>query len=119
MSDRLAVHVGSLRVSSGNAPWPHVDGELTYQEIDFEASSEKEAPHTYAEMLVKETATLHKVLSKYLATSTVEQVMSEVLAAIVHRLTEEYGKIELKSDESKKRSVFFSLLLFDAKAAHR
>jgi len=54
-------------------------------------------------MLVKETATLHKVLSKYLASATVEQVMSEVLAAIVHRLTEEYGKVELKSEEAKKR----------------
>lgn len=31
--------------------------------------------------------------------------MSEVLAAIVHRLSEEYTKIELKSEEAKKRSV--------------
>jgi vacuolar protein sorting-associated protein 54 len=70
-------------------------------------------------MLVKETATLHKVLSKYLAQQTVEvrdpvpeacladmsfqTVMSEVLAAIVHRLSEEYTKIELKSEDAKKR----------------
>jgi vacuolar protein sorting-associated protein 54 len=54
-------------------------------------------------MLVKETATLHKVLSKYLAPQTVESVMSEVLAAIVHRLSDEYAKIELKSDDAKKR----------------
>ncbi|ORY24063.1 Vps54-like protein-domain-containing protein [Naematelia encephala] len=85
MSDRIAVHVGALR------------------EIDWEASSEKDSARPYAEMLVKETATLHKVLSKYLATQTVEGVMSEVLAAIVYRLSEEYGKVELKSDEAKKR----------------
>lgn len=75
------------------------------QEIDWEASQERESqtPHGYAEMLVKETATLHKVLSKYLALATVETVMSEVLAAIVHRLTEEYTKSELKSEDAKKR----------------
>ena len=34
--------------------------------------------------------------------------MSEVLAAIVHRLSEEYSKIELKSDYAKKRYAIFS-----------
>ncbi|KAK8861632.1 hypothetical protein IAR55_002455 [Kwoniella newhampshirensis] len=87
MSDRLAVHCGSLR------------------EIDWEATPEKDGPRAYAEMLVKETATLHKVLSKYLAASTVEGVMSEVIAAIVSRLSDEYGKVEFKSDEAKKRML--------------
>lgn len=31
--------------------------------------------------------------------------MSEVLAAITHRLSEEYSRIELKSDDAKKRCV--------------
>ncbi|WWC68573.1 uncharacterized protein I206_102503 [Kwoniella pini CBS 10737] len=87
MSDRLAVHVGSLR------------------EIDWEATPNRDAPRPYAEMLVKETATLHKVLSKYLAASTVDSVMSEVITAIVHRLSEEYSKIEFKSEEAKKRML--------------
>ncbi|OCF43342.1 hypothetical protein I317_02780 [Kwoniella heveanensis CBS 569] len=87
MSDRLAVHVGSLR------------------EIDWEAEPAKDGPRAYAEMLVKETATLHKVLSKYLAMSTVEVVMSEVIGAIVHRLSEEYGKVEFKSEDAKKRML--------------
>lgn len=34
-----------------------------------------------------------------------KSVMSEVLAAIVHRLSEEYSRIELKSDDAKKRYV--------------
>lgn len=42
------------------------------QDIDWEATPEKDGPRAYAELLVKETATLHKVLSKYLAISTVE-----------------------------------------------
>ncbi|KAK4689929.1 vacuolar protein sorting-associated protein 54, partial [Tremellales sp. Uapishka_1] len=95
MSDRLAVHCASLR------------------EVDWEATSSKQGPREYAEMLVKETATLHKVLSKYLAQQTVEDVMSQVLAAIVHRLSEEYGSVELKSDEAKKRMTEDVVLLSD------
>ncbi|WVF65822.1 hypothetical protein IAT40_000559 [Kwoniella sp. CBS 6097] len=87
MSDRLTVHVGSLR------------------EIDWEVVPAKDGARSYAEMLVKETATLHKVLSKYLAASTVEIVMSEVIGAIVHRLSEEYGKVEFKSEDAKKRML--------------
>lgn len=87
MADRLAVHCGELR------------------EIDWEATPDKEGPRGYALMLVKETATLHKVLSKYLAPQTVEVVMSQVLAASVHRLGEEYTKVEFKSDEAKQRML--------------
>lgn len=85
MSDRLAVHCGELR------------------EIDWEVAPPREGPHSYALMLVKETATLHKVLSKYLSNNTVESVMSQVIAAYVHRLSEEYNKVELKSEDAKKR----------------
>lgn len=73
---------------------------------------------------MKETLTLHKVLSKYLATQAVEVcgsvpcsstlikfrlrmqfIMSQVFAAINHRLSEEYAKIDLPSQEAKDRSV--------------
>lgn len=93
MADRLAVHVSELR------------------EIDWEATPAKEGPHQYAQMLVKETATLHKVLSKYLASNTVIAVMSQVLAASVHRLTEEYAKIELKSEDAKRRMLQDAILI--------
>lgn len=76
---------------------------MEIKEIEWEETPEKDAPRGYVEMLVKETATLHKVLSKYLSQQTVETVMSEVLAAIHHRLSEEYTKIELKSEDAKKR----------------
>lgn len=93
MADRLAVHVSELR------------------EIDWEATPAKEGPHQYAQMLVKETATLHKVLSKYLSSNTVVAVMSQVLAASVHRLSEEYAKIELKSEDAKKRMLQDAILI--------
>lgn len=103
---------------------------LILQEIDWESTPDKDGARQYAEMLVKETTTLHKVLSKYLATATVEVsttarqstvvdeqgVLSEVLAAIVHRLSEEYGRVELKSDDAKKRMVQ-DVILLNAKLA--
>lgn len=104
MSDRLSVHIGSLRVRLVQVV-SRQGGADQDQEIDWEETPEKDAPRAYAEMLVKETATLHKVLSKYLSQQTVETVMSEVLAAIHHRLSEEYAKIELKSEDAKKRQV--------------
>ncbi|TYJ51446.1 hypothetical protein B9479_007981 [Cryptococcus floricola] len=87
MSDRLAVHCASLR------------------EIKWESTPTKEGPNSYAEMLVKESATLHKVLSKYVASATVEHVMGDVIEAIARRLSEEFGKVELKSEEAKKRML--------------
>ncbi|KAF8512270.1 Vps54-like protein-domain-containing protein [Gautieria morchelliformis] len=93
MGDRLTVHCRSL------------------QEIKWDVPPTK-TPNGYMELLVKETVTLHKVLSKYLATPAVELVMTQVLAAINHRLSEEYGKVELGSQEAKDR------LLRDARYLH-
>ncbi|KAG6909627.1 hypothetical protein DXG01_016409 [Tephrocybe rancida] len=67
----------------------------------------------YMEVLVKETVTLHKVLSRYLSPSIVEYVMTQVFAAINHGLAEEYGRIELPHLEAKTR------LLADAKYLHQ
>jgi len=78
----------------------------------------------YMEILVKETATLHKVLSRYLAPIVVEvrtfvvvgfnrtdrtvstqYVMTQVFAAINHRLSEKYTTIELPNQEAKERLI--------------
>jgi len=82
------------------------------------------------EVLVKETVTLHKLLSRYLSVPIVEVsiaplagqgeadtrffqfVMSQVLAAINHNLQEEYSAIRLPNQEAKDR------LLADAKFLH-
>ena len=86
MGDRLAVHCSAL------------------QEIDWEVERAGEGgPTAYMQTLVKETATLHKVLYKYLPGSALETVMLQVLSAINSRLAEEYGKIVIKSDEARER----------------
>ncbi|KAI0039918.1 Vps54-domain-containing protein [Auriscalpium vulgare] len=85
MGDRLSAHIKSLHA------------------IKWDAPPVKPSPNDYMELLVKETVTLHKVLSRYLASAVVEYVMSQVFAAINHRLSEEYMKIELPSLEAKTR----------------
>ncbi|KAG9127531.1 hypothetical protein FRC07_012684 [Ceratobasidium sp. 392] len=94
MGDRLAVHCKSL------------------QDINWTVPSSKPPPNNYMEVLVKETATLHKVLTRYLSPHASELIMSQVFAAINHRLSEEYTKIELPNQAAKDR------LLEDAKYLH-
>ncbi|OSD08356.1 Vps54-domain-containing protein [Trametes coccinea BRFM310] len=85
MGDRLTAHIRSL------------------QAVRWDVPKEGGGVNEYMEVLVKETVTLHKVLSRYLPSSIVEFVMTQVFAAINHRLSEEYGKIELPSQEAKER----------------
>lgn len=94
MGDRITAHIKSLQGVNWDAPKQN-DG------------------HDYMELLVKETVTLHKVLSRYLAAPTVEHVMSQVFAAINHRLSDEYLKVELQSQEAKDR------MLADARFLHQ
>jgi len=91
MSERLNSHIKALKTVDWTVPKP--GGGV----------------NEYMEVLVKETTTLHKVLSRYLALSVVEYVMTQVFAAINHRLSEEYGAIYLPDQEAKTR------LLADAK----
>lgn len=73
-----------------------------FQTIDWEVKSST-AVNSYMEQLVKEITTLHKVLYKYLAVSSVHTIMSHVLEATNEKLGEEYRKVELKSEDAKKR----------------
>jgi vacuolar protein sorting-associated protein 54 len=112
MGDRLAVHIRTL------------------QGVDWDTTPTNPGVNEYMEVLVKETVTLHKVLSRYLSVPVVEvsiapllgggetddlpvqYVMSQVLAAINHNLQEEYTAIRLPNQEAKDR------LLADAKFLH-
>ncbi|KAH9989944.1 Vps54-like protein-domain-containing protein [Russula vinacea] len=94
MGDRITAHIKSLNA------------------IRWDLPSVKPGVNDYMELLVKETVTLHKVLSRYLASAVVEYVMSEVFATINHRLSEEYTRIELPTLDAKER------LLTDARYLH-
>ncbi|KAG6865930.1 hypothetical protein C0991_010431 [Blastosporella zonata] len=95
MGDRLTAHIKSL------------------QAVDWTVPKPGGGVNDYIEILVKETVTLHKVLSRYLSPAVVEYVMTQVFAAINHGLSEEYGRIELPHQEAKTR------LLADAKYLHQ
>ncbi|TFK54701.1 Vps54-domain-containing protein [Heliocybe sulcata] len=84
----------------------------TLQTVDWNGPKSASGINSYMELLVKETITLHKVLSRYMPHQIVEYVMTQVFAAINHRLSEEYQKIELPSQEAKDR------LLADARYLH-
>lgn len=99
MGERLSFHCKSL------------------QEVNWGGPTEQqqqgaETPNAYMQALVKETVTLHKVLSKYLGSTTTEPIMSDVFASINHRLGEEYQRIPLPSVEAKER------MLSDARFLH-
>ncbi|KAI0253534.1 Vps54-like protein-domain-containing protein [Lactifluus subvellereus] len=94
MGDRLTAHIKSLNA------------------IRWDVPPAKAGVNEYMELLVKETVTLHKVLSRYLASPVVEFVMTQVFASINHRLSEEYTKIDLPTLEAKER------LLTDARYLH-
>ncbi|KAI0950065.1 hypothetical protein AcV7_008644 [Taiwanofungus camphoratus] len=95
MGDRLSAHIKSL------------------QDVKWDVPKEGGGVNDYMEIIVKDTVTLHKVLSRYLSTSVVEYVMTQVFAGINHRLSEEFTKIELPSQEAKDR------LLADARYLHQ
>ncbi|KDQ60899.1 hypothetical protein JAAARDRAFT_709192 [Jaapia argillacea MUCL 33604] len=87
MGDRLTAHIRTL------------------QTINWETIQKGAGLNGYMELLIKETVTLHKVLSRYLSPQVVEYVMTQVFAAINHRLSEEFTKIDLPSLEAKERLV--------------
>lgn len=85
MGERLSAHIKSL------------------QALDWSIPKEGGEANEYIVVLTKETVTLHKVLSRYLSTGIVQDVMTQVFAAINHRLSEEYTKLELPHAAAKTR----------------
>lgn len=77
MGDRLSVHCKGLAGT------------------DWNADSDASGPTKSIADLVKETMTLQKVLSRYLAPSTVDLVLNQVLDAIVKRVGVEYARVEV------------------------
>ncbi|GAA5843708.1 hypothetical protein JCM9279_000110 [Rhodotorula babjevae] len=89
MSDRLQVHSRSL------------------EGIDFEEPAPRgpDAPNAYMEALVKEHNTLHKVLSRFLATETVAAIMGQVFSALDERLGEVFAHIEPRTRSARDRML--------------
>ncbi|KAI7854197.1 Vps54-like protein-domain-containing protein [Circinella umbellata] len=87
MNERFFVHVKAMQV---------------IQWDEHNDSSEK-SPNNYMETLVKETMTLHKVLSKYLPHQNLQTIMKEVFGSFTTQLSQEINKLSIQTEAGKDR----------------
>ena len=87
MSNRATTHVNAMR------------------KINWDASATSEAVSPYMETLVRETATLHKVLSKHLPDMTVRSIMNPVFSNYREQWHKAFGEVEVKTSAGKERIV--------------
>lgn len=87
MSNRATTHVNAMR------------------KINWDASATSEAVSPYMETLVRETATLHKVLSKHLPDMTVRSIMKPVFSNYREQWHKAFAEVEVKTPAGKQRIV--------------
>lgn len=92
MSGRSSVHVNAM------------------QKIDWDATAGDNV-NTYMETLTKETATLHRVLSKHLPDMTVLMIMEPVFRSYSDQWTKAFEEANANSEAGKQRYVLLSELL--------
>ena len=80
------------------------------KKIDFDAASASDPPNAYMEILVKETATLHKVLARHLSEITVQMIMGPVMDNYREQWSKAFKGVTLKTSVGKERFVFLLLL---------
>lgn len=85
MSSRAATHVAAMK------------------KVDWDAPSNAAGVSAYMETLVKETTTLHKVLSKHLPGSTVNSVMEPVFQSYREQWHKAFQEVDVKTSTGKDR----------------
>lgn len=85
MSARSNVHVNAMK------------------KIDWESDSAPSGANAYMETLTKETATLHRVLSKHLPDITVTMIMDPVFRSYRDQWTKAYEELNLRTEAGKQR----------------
>ncbi len=73
------------------------------KKTDWDATSNTQAANAYMETLVKETTTLHKVLSKHLPELTVRTIMEPVFASYREQWGKAFEDVEVKTVAGKER----------------
>jgi vacuolar protein sorting-associated protein 54 len=87
MSSRSTVHVNAMK------------------RIDWDADNSSTSVHSYMETLVKETGTLHRVLSKHLPDTTVEMIIGPVFSSYRDQWMKAFEEAQVESEAGKKRLV--------------
>ena len=75
------------------------------KKIDWDAASTSQVANPYMETLVKETTTLHKVLSKYLPDMTVRMIMDPVFRSYREQWGKAFQDVDVKTVAGKDRYV--------------
>ncbi|KAL8751463.1 MAG: hypothetical protein Q9184_006066 [Pyrenodesmia sp. 2 TL-2023] len=88
MSGRATAHVASLKKVNWDAP-----------------IKDTQAVNPYMETLVKETLTLHKVLSKFLPEMTISMIMNPVFNSYRDQLGKGFQDTEVKTGAGKSRMI--------------
>ena len=89
MSGRASTHVNLMK----KVDWDNVDRNTS-------------AVNSYLETLIKETLTLHKVLSKFLPEMTVQMIMDPVFKSYRESLSQGLLEAEVRTAAGKQRYVF-------------
>ena len=92
MSGRASTHVNAMK------------------KIDWDAPSPDQTVNTYMETLVKETTTLHKVLSKHLPEMTVRMIMDPIFSSYREQWGKAIVEVGIKTVGGKERYVMFDSL---------
>jgi len=79
------------------------------KKIIWDAPNARQAVSPYMETLVKETITLHKVLSKHLPEMTVRMIMDPVFSSYREQWGKAYGDVNVKTVAGKEMYVYLLL----------
>lgn len=88
-----------VEIMSGRAT-THINA---MKKVQWDDESQGTGVNTYMETLVKETTTLHKVLSKHLPEGTVRMVMQPVFASYKEQWTAAFSATELQTEAGQER----------------
>ena len=101
MSGRATTHVNVMR------------------KIDWDSPSAGQAVSPYMETLVKETTTLHKVLSKHLPDMTVQMIMDPVFSSYGEQWGKAFNDVDVKTVAGKERyALNICLTQFEITSPH-
>lgn len=98
---RLGIHDKLVEIMTGRAA-SHIEA---MKKVDWEATSDAQA-NPYMETLIKETTTLHKVLTRHLFENDVKMIIGPVLANYRDRWGKAFQEVIIKSQNGKDRYVF-------------
>jgi len=95
------IHDKLVDIMSGRAS-AHVN---TMKKIDWDQPAANDAISGYMEMLIKETTTLHKVLSRHLPEMTVQMIMAPIFDSYKGLWGRAYREVEVSTSAGNERYV--------------